>query len=166
MLGRDSVKSRMDSDDGISYTEFSYQILQAYDFYELNKAHNCALQIGGSDQWGNIASGVDFVRRKTGGQVYGVTIPLLTDKEGNKFGKSTGGGALWLDKQKTTPYQLYQYLLNTGDTEVEDLLLKLTFNENIPETMQLHSLTPDQRIAQKLLATTIVSMVHGKEALN
>lgn len=113
MLSRDSVKSRMVSVDadslneGISFTEFSYQILQAYDFYQLYERENCLCQIGGSDQWGNIVSGIDFIRRKTAKEAFGVTIPLLVNSKGEKFGKSTGGGSLWLDQTKTKPYELY-----------------------------------------------------------
>ena len=125
------------------------------------------MQIGGSDQWGNIASGTEFIRRKAGerGQVYGITIPLLVDKDGQKFGKSTGGGALWLDPAKTTPFQLYQYLLNTGDAEVEDLLWRLTYLENVDEILENHSAALEKRNAQKQLAKALVGMIHGDDAV-
>ena len=172
MLSRDSVKSRMqgtdaNSIDGISFTEFSYQVLQANDFYQLYQTEDCFCQVGGSDQWGNIVSGTDFIRRKTGKEAFGVTIPLLVNAAGEKFGKSTGGGCLWLDSSKTSPYQLYQYLLNVQDSEVEDLLLRLTFLQTalIAETMTKHYEAPQKRLGQTLLASTVIEMVHGSQAL-
>lgn len=175
MLSRDSVKSRIKSgksdceNSGISYTEFSYQILQANDFYMLNKKRSeggeeCAIQIGGSDQWGNIVAGIDYIRRKTGHEAFGLTIPLLTNASGEKFGKSTGGGCLWLDADKTSPYQLYQYIMNVPDSDLEALLFRLTFlsHDEIFSTLQDHVRQPESRLGQKLLASTIVKMVHGQ----
>ena len=121
MLDRDTVKRRLES-DGISYTEFSYMLLQANDFVHLHNEYDCVLQVGGGDQWGNIVSGVDLNRRVNGAKVHGLTVPLVTDAEGNKFGKSTGGGKLWLDPQLTTPYSWYQYFINAGDAVVIDYL--------------------------------------------
>lgn len=143
-------------------------MLQAHDFYKLYKEHDCLCQLGGSDQWGNIVSGTDYIRRRTGGkEAFGVTIPLLVNSKGQKFGKSTGGGSLWLDPRKTTPYDLYQYLLNVQDNEVEDLLYRLTF---LPEGQITEAVTealkaPERRLGQTLLAKTVVEMVHGEEAL-
>ena len=149
MLAKDSVKSRMataDSGEGISFTEFSYQVLQAHDFYRLFQDHNCRVQVGGSDQWGNITAGCDFIRRKTHKEAFGMTIPLLVDARGEKFGKSTGGGALWLDADRTSAYQLYQYLLNVQDSEVEDLLYRQTFKSEaaITEIMAEHMDSPEK----------------------
>jgi tyrosyl-tRNA synthetase len=171
MLARDSVKSRMQADEGISYTEFSYQILQAYDFYRLSLpssegGYNCALQIGGSDQWGNIVAGIDYIRRKTGKEAFGLTIPLLCNSRGEKFGKSTGGGCLWLDPAKTSPYELYQYIMNVADEDIEPLLLRCTFHseESIFRAMSEHRRSPEMRVGQKFLASSIIRMVHGKDA--
>ena len=146
MLAKDSVKTRLektyDGDEGISFTEFSYQIFQGHDFLQLFQKYGCQLQIGGSDQWGNISAGMEHVRRLTNGeaQVHGATIPLLTDSQGNKLGKSVAGQNLWLDKEKTTPYDFYQFLLNTADNDVGDLLTRLTFLEleEINEIMSKH----------------------------
>ncbi|WP_297008484.1 tyrosine--tRNA ligase, partial [uncultured Corynebacterium sp.] len=126
MLSRDTVKRRLES-DGISYTEFSYMLLQANDFVQLRRTHDCRLQIGGSDQWGNIVSGVDLNRRVDGEVVHGFTVPLVTDSEGRKFGKSTGGGKLWLDPEMTSPYSWYQYFLNAADADVIRYLRWFTF---------------------------------------
>ncbi len=126
MLAKDSVKLRMGSDAGISYTEFSYQLLQAYDFYHLRNALGCELQIGGSDQWGNITAGCDFVRRKLGVPVWGWTFPLITKADGSKFGK-TESGAVWLDPERTSPYRFYQFFVNTEDAKVSEYLRKFTF---------------------------------------
>lgn len=126
MLDRDTVKRRLES-DGMSYTEFSYMLLQANDFVHLRRNYGCRLQIGGSDQWGNIVSGVDLNRRLDAEKVHGLTVPLVTDAEGNKFGKSTGGGKLWLDAEQTSPYAWYQYFINAGDAVVVDYLKWFTF---------------------------------------
>ena len=126
MLDRETVKRRLES-DGISYTEFSYMLLQANDYLHLHREAGCDLQIGGGDQWGNIVSGVDLIRRVTGDRVHGMTVPLVTDAQGKKFGKSTGGGKLWLDPDKTSAYSWYQYFLNAGDSVVIDYLRRFTF---------------------------------------
>lgn len=166
MLAKDSVKSRMGSEAGISYTEFSYQLLQAYDFYHLFQAHGCQLQIGGSDQWGNITAGVDFVRRKAGGQVWGWTFPLITKADGSKFGK-TESGAVWLDPARTSPYRFYQFFVNTEDAKVGEYLRKFTFLERaeIEALEEAQAKAPGAREAQKRLAQEVTGLVHGAEAL-
>eukprot|EP00002_Diphylleia_rotans_P040696 TRINITY_DN971_c0_g1_i13.p1 TRINITY_DN971_c0_g1~~TRINITY_DN971_c0_g1_i13.p1 ORF type:complete len:325 (-),score=47.66 TRINITY_DN971_c0_g1_i13:928-1902(-) len=126
MLAKDAVKNRLTSENGISFTEFSYQLFQAYDFYHLFNKYNCQLQFGGSDQWGNIVAGCHYVQQVTGNSVYGFTIPLLTTSDGKKFGKSAGN-AIWLDSEKTSPYHLYQYFLQTNDQDVEKFLKLFTF---------------------------------------
>src|SRR5690606_20817787 len=125
MLAKDSVRSRMERESGISYTEFSYMLLQANDFDVLHQSHACDLQVAGSDQWGNITAGVDLVRRRRGEAVHGLTAPLIVRSDGTKFGKSEGEN-IWLDAARTSPYRLYQYFLNVGDEDVEPLLLRLT----------------------------------------
>ena len=122
LLGRDLVRRRLET-DGISYTEFSYVLLQSHDFLQLHRRYDCALQVGGSDQWGNIVSGVDLTRRVDGATVHGFTVPLVTASDGKKFGKSTGGGSLWLDPDLTSPYAWYQYFVNTADADVVRLSL-------------------------------------------
>ncbi|MCK9488245.1 MAG: tyrosine--tRNA ligase [Xanthomonadales bacterium] len=166
MLAKDSVRSRMDSDAGISYTEFSYQILQAYDFHYLRQALDCELQIGGSDQWGNITAGIDFVRRKSAHTVWGLTFPLITRADGSKFGK-TESGAVWLDPQRTSPYRFYQFFLNTEDERVVDYLKKFTFLERaqIEELAQAQQDNPGARAAQRALAEEVTRLVHGQAAL-
>lgn len=168
MLQRDSVKNRIESQEqGISYTEFSYMLLQAYDFLHLNQNHDVDVQIGASDQWGNIASGIDLIRRKTGHAAYGFTSPLLLNKStGKKFGKSEEG-AVWLDAAKTSPFQMYQFFLNVEDDAVEELLLKLTVlsADEIQSVMMQHAAEPSARAAQKALASAIVELVHGKKEL-
>jgi len=126
MIAKESVRSRMEGEHGISYTEFSYQLLQAHDFYHLRKTHDCELQIGGSDQWGNITAGTDLIRKKLGTPAWGWTFPLITKADGTKFGK-TAGGAVWLDPQKTSPYKFYQFFINTEDAKVCEYLRKFTF---------------------------------------
>ncbi|TNV78816.1 hypothetical protein FGO68_gene1674 [Halteria grandinella] len=172
MLSRDSVKQRIEStesQDGMSFTEFTYQIFQGYDFYKLRQLYNCQVQLGGSDQWGNIASGCELIRRQSGGSMegYGATIPLLVDSKGNKLGKSEGN-AIWMDPKKTSPYELYQYFLNIADADVEDCLLKITFKgeEDIKEVLKRHAERPEDRHGQKTLAKTVVEMAHGKSALD
>ena len=162
MLAKDHVKSRMDV--GITYAEFSYMLLQAMDFYYLFKEHNCELQVAGSDQWGNITSGIELIRRTLGVEVYGMTMPLVLDEQGNKIGKSEGN-AVWLDKEKTSPYYLYQYLLNTDDAIVIDHLKKLTMlsKEEIEELEKSNKEEPHLRLAHKALAREVVTDVHGKE---
>jgi len=166
MLAKDSVKSRMEGDAGISYTEFSYQLLQAYDFYHLRKAFNCELQIGGSDQWGNITAGTDLVRKKLGVPAWGWTFPLITKSDGTKFGK-TEGGAVWLDPQKTSPYKLYQFFINTEDAKVPEYLRKFTFlpRPAIEALEGTHAANPGAREAHKALAREVTRLVHGPEAL-
>ena len=165
MLDRDTVKRRLES-DGISYTEFSYMLLQANDFVHLHKEYDCVLQIGGGDQWGNIVSGVDLNRRVNGAKVHGLTVPLVTDAEGNKFGKSTGGGKLWLDPQLTSPYSWYQYFINAGDAVVIDYLRWFTFltQDEIAELARKVEDEPQKREAQRVLAREMTTLVHGEQA--
>ncbi|HHU44482.1 MAG TPA: tyrosine--tRNA ligase [Actinomycetales bacterium] len=165
MLDRDTVKRRLDG-DGISYTEFSYMLLQANDFVKLRRDHDCVLQIGGSDQWGNIVSGVDLNRRLDQAKVHGLTVPLVTDASGEKFGKSTGGGKLWLDPEQTSAYSWYQYFLNAGDTVVIDYLKWFTFltREEIAEYEVAVAERPFKREAQRRLAEEMTDLVHGPEA--
>ena len=165
MLDRDTVKRRLES-DGISYTEFSYMLLQANDFVHLHNEYDCVLQIGGGDQWGNIVSGVDLNRRVNGAKVHGLTVPLVTDAEGNKFGKSTGGGKLWLDPQLTTPYSWYQYFINAGDAVVIDYLRWFTFltQEEIADLERKVEEEPYKREAQRVLAREMTTLVHGAQA--
>lgn len=167
MLAKDSVKSRLNSESGISYTEFSYQILQAYDFSHLYKEHGVSLQMGGGDQWGNITAGIDLTRKLHQGHVYGVVTPLVTDSQGKKFGKSEGGNTIYLDGEMTSPYQMYQYLLNSDDESVIRYLKYYTFLsvDEINEFERLTKEEPHKRAAQKCLAKEIVTMVHGREGL-
>ena len=171
MLGKESVKGRLENrDQGISYTEFSYMILQAYDFYHLQKASGCNLQIGGSDQWGNITAGIDLIRRmhaasgeeESHARVYGLTWPLVTKSDGTKFGKSESGN-VWLDGVRTTPYQFYQYLLQTPDSDVIRYLKFFSFKtrEEIEKLEKLIETQPEKREAQRELARELTTMVHG-----
>jgi len=162
MLDKDIIRRRLDT--GITYTEFSYMIMQSLDFLYLFEHYNCELQVAGSDQWGNITAGVDLIKKKTGKTAYGFTMPLVTDKEGRKFGKSEGN-AIWLDKEKTSSYELYQYLINSDDTVIIDYLKKLTLlkKEEIEEIEKNHLLAPEQRLAQKTLAKEIITDLHGEE---
>ena len=164
MLAKDSVKSRLEGDGGISYTEFSYQLLQAYDFYHLRNAFQCELQIGGSDQWGNITAGTDFIRKKLGVPAWGWTFPLITKSDGTKFGK-TASGAVWLDAAKTSPYRLYQFFVNTEDAKVCEYLRKFTFlsREQIEPLEAAHAAQPGAREAHKALAREVTTIVHGAE---
>ena len=165
MLDRDTVKRRLES-DGISYTEFSYMLLQANDFVHLHNEYDCVLQIGGGDQWGNIVSGVDLNRRVNGAKVHGLTVPLVTDAEGKKVGKSTGGGKLWLDPQLTSPYSWYQYFINAGDAVVIDYLRWFTFltQEEIADLERKVEEEPYKREAQRVLAREMTTLVHGAQA--
>lgn len=168
MMAKESVKLRLaQADAGLSYTEFSYQILQSYDFYWLNKNHNCEIQIGGSDQWGNITAGADLVRRLSSNQVYGLTSPLLTKSDGKKMGK-TESGALWLDPDRTSPYHFYQYWINLDDADVGKTLGYFTdlAQAEIVEVMAEHEKTPEKRIAQRKLADEFTKLVHGAEGLD
>lgn len=164
MLAKESVKNRISSEVGISFTEFSYQILQAYDFRHLAKEHNVILQMGGGDQWGNITAGIDLARKMDGIQVYGLVIPLVTDSHGNKFGKSEGGTAIYLDPEMTSPYQMYQYLLNSDDASVVKYLKYFTFLSlaDISLLEQKTTTEPHLREAQKTLAMEVVKTVHGE----
>jgi tyrosyl-tRNA synthetase len=165
MLDRDTVKRRLES-DGISYTEFSYMLLQANDYVTLHNEYDCVLQIGGGDQWGNIVSGVDLNRRVNGAKVHALTVPLVTDAQGQKFGKSTGGGKLWLDPEKTSAYSWYQYFLNAGDSVVIDYMRWFTFlsQEEIAEYEVAVSERPFKREAQRRLAQEMTNLVHGEDA--
>ena len=165
MLDRDTVKRRLES-DGISYTEFSYMLLQANDYVTLHNEYDCVLQIGGGDQWGNIVSGVDLNRRVNGAKVHALTVPLVTDAQGQKFGKSTGGGKLWLDPEKTSAYSWYQYFLNAGDSVVIDYMRWFTFlsQEEIAEYEVAVSERPFKREAQRRLAQEMTNLVHGEGA--
>lgn len=167
MIKKDIVANRLTEDNSISYTEFSYSLLQGYDYYHLHKEYGCDLQIGGSDQWSNILAGVDFIRRKEGAQVYALTMPLVVDKAtGKKFGKSEGN-AIWLDADKTTPYAFYQFWLNTSDESVIDYLKLFTFLslDEIAELERTHSENPGARAAQKRLAEEVTGFVHGEEQM-
>lgn len=165
MLDRDTVRRRLEG-DGISYTEFSYMLLQANDFVELNRRYGCSLQIGGSDQWGNIIAGVRLVRQKAGATVHALTTPLVTDSEGKKFGKSTGGGSLWLDPEMTSPYAWYQYFINTADADVVPYLRWFTFlrADEIADLEQATAERPHERAAQRRLARELTNLVHGEQA--
>jgi tyrosyl-tRNA synthetase len=167
MLAKDSVKSRMEGDGGISYTEFSYQLLQAYDFYHLAKTFHCELQIGGSDQWGNLTAGTDLIRKKLGHETpaWGWTFPLITKSDGTKFGK-TASGAVWLDPKQTSPYRLYQFFVNTEDAKVCEYLRKFTFltREQIEPLEAAHATNPGAREAHRALAREVTTLVHGADA--
>jgi len=165
MIARESVRARLEErEQGISYTEFSYMLLQAYDYLRLFDLHGCRLQLGGSDQWGNIVSGVDLVRRVRGAEVHGLTTPLLTDEQGRKLGK-TETGTIWLDPARTSPYRLFQYLLNSPDDRVGVYLRALTLlpRERIEELDASTAVTPERRDAQRALARAAVAVVHGDE---
>jgi tyrosyl-tRNA synthetase len=165
MLDRDTIRRRLDG-EGISYTEFSYMLLQANDYVELHRRHGCALQIGGSDQWGNIIAGVRLVRQKLGATVHALTVPLVTATDGTKFGKSTGGGSLWLDPQLTSPYAWYQYFVNTADADVIRYLRWFTFlsADELAELEQSTTERPQQRAAQRRLARELTVLLHGETA--
>jgi tyrosyl-tRNA synthetase len=162
MLARDVVRNRLDS--GISYTEFSYQLLQANDYFQLHTSYGCTLQFGGSDQWGNITAGVDFVRRRGAGPVHAFTTPLVLKADGTKFGKSEGG-ATWLDPAMTSPYAFYQFWVNADDRDVADYLRYFSFrsHEEIEELEKATSERPQARLAQRALAEEITALVHGEE---
>ena len=165
MLQKDIVARRLDS--GITFTEFSYMILQALDFWYLNKEKNVTMQVAGQDQWGNITAGIDLVRRKEGKEVYGFTMPLLTKSDGTKFGK-TNGKAVWLDAKKTSPYEMYQFFINSEDSKVIDYLKFLTFlsREEIEELEKKNMEAPHLREAHKRLAKEVITFIHGEEAYN
>ena len=162
MLNKDIISRRLDT--GITYAEFSYTLLQGYDFLHLYKNKNCVLQAAGSDQWGNITTGIELIRKILGKEAYGFTMPLILDKQGKKFGKSEGN-ALWLDKEKTSPYKIYQYLINSDDTKVEEYLKVFTFlsKEEIESIMEEQNKALELRLAQKTLAFEVVKDLHGIE---
>ena len=167
MMQRDSVKARLEREgEGISYTEFSYMLLQAMDFYELAKQYDCTLQIGGNDQWGNIVSGVDLVRRKLAREVYAATFPLITQADGTKFGK-TAGNAIWLAPDRTSPYRFYQFWLNAADNDVINYLQVFSFLEleEIDALRQRVDAAPEQREAQQALAANVTALLHGDAAV-
>ncbi len=165
MLAKDSVKSRMEGDSGISFTEFSYQLLQAFDFLHLRQSFDCELQVGGSDQWGNIVAGTDLIRKKLGAPAWGWTFPLITKSDGTKFGK-TASGAVWLDPQKTSPYRFYQFFINTEDVMVSPYLRKFTLlpREQIEALEAGHAANPGARAAHAALAREVTTLVHGAAA--
>ena len=167
MIAKDSVKNRLGSEAGISFTEFSYQLLQANDFCHLRQALNCELQIGGTEQWGNITAGTDLIRKKTGLSAWGLTFPLITKADGTKFGK-TEGGAVWLDPEKTSPYRFYQFFVNTEDAKAGEYLRKFTFlsRAEIEALEAKHTANPGAREAHKALAAEITRTVHGQTALD
>lgn len=164
MMAKDSVKKRIEGDTGISYTEFAYQLMQGYDFYWLYTHKNCKLQMGGSDQWGNITTGTELVRRKAGGEAFAFTCPLITKADGGKFGK-TEKGNVWLDAGKTTPYQFYQFWLNASDSDAEKWIRIFTFLSQpaIEELLAKHKQDPGARELQKALAREVTVFVHGEE---
>lgn len=168
MMAKDSVKKRLtgEANDGMSFTEFTYQLVQGYDFLHLNKTKNCTLQMGGSDQWGNITTGTELIRRIAQGKAYALTCPLITKADGTKFGKSEGGN-IWLDAERTSPYKFYQYWLNTSDADAEKYIKIFTFlpKEEIEKLTAEHKETPHLRVLQKRLAEEITTMVHSKEEL-
>ncbi|KZT57734.1 tyrosine-tRNA ligase [Calocera cornea HHB12733] len=172
MIAKDSVKARLESESGISFTEFSYQLLQAYDFYVLHKEYHCNIQIGGSDQWGNITAGTNLIRHLTtdyvgfAAEAYGLTIPLLTTSSGEKFGKSAGN-AVWLKEEKTPVFDFYQFFVRVEDEDVEKYLRMLTFlsEEEITELMEWQKADPELRVAQKRLAEELTQLVHGEDGL-
>lgn len=167
MLTKDSVRNRLErTDSGLSYTEFSYMLLQAYDFVHLRRAHECEMQVGGSDQWGNITAGIDLARRLDGVQLYGMTCPLLTKSDGAKMGK-TETGTLWLSADKTSPYQFYQYWINLDDADVDKCLRFFTdlTRDEVLAVVEQHSVDPGKRVAQQRLAAELTRLVHGIEGL-
>ncbi|MEM7092500.1 MAG: tyrosine--tRNA ligase [Actinomycetota bacterium] len=166
MMAKDSVKSRLESEHGISFTEFSYMLLQAFDFWWLYENKGCTLQGGGSDQWGNITAGTDLIRKRSGGSAHALTWPLLLRSDGAKFGK-TADGALWLAADRTLPYELHQYFLRVPDDDVERMLLQLTLLpvDEIAAVMDEHRAAPEQRIAQRRLADQALTEIHGADAV-
>lgn len=169
MMAKDSVKKRLGTDAkvGMSFTEFTYQLLQGYDFLHLYKHYNCSLQMGGSDQWGNITTGTELVRRKAGGKAYAITCPLITKADGTKFGK-TEGGNIWLDKARTSPYKFYQYWLNASDADAENYIKIFTFlsKEEIESLITEHRAAPHLRLLQKRIAEEVTLLVHSQNDLD
>ena len=164
MLSKDSVKSRLET--GMSFTEFTYQLVQGYDFYYLNKNHNCIIQLGGSDQWGNIVTGTELIRRKSANEAYAVTTPLIKKADGTKFGK-TEGGSVWLDPEKTSAYEFYQFWLNSSDLDAVNYIRIFTLKskEEIEAIEKEHNEAPHLRVLQKAIADDITVRVHGEQAL-
>lgn len=167
MMSKDSVKKRIESKSGISFTEFTYQLLQGFDFYHLYHEYNCRFQLGGSDQWGNITTGTELIRKKSSGEAYGVTVPLITKADGKKFGKSEKGN-IWLDAEKTSPYEFYQFLMNTADEDAEKFIkiFSIKNREEIEEIIEKHKQEPHKRLLQNALAEELTIAVHGEEELN
>ncbi|KAI8330420.1 hypothetical protein BC941DRAFT_440442 [Chlamydoabsidia padenii] len=171
MLGKESVRSRLESTQGISFTEFSYQLLQAYDFYYLHKHHNCRIQLGGSDQWGNITAGIDMIGKRadqdSAPKAYGITVPLLLTSSGEKFGKSAGN-AVWLDKSMTSVFDFYQFFMKTADQDVGKYLAMFTLfsGDEIESILNQHKENPELRLAQATLASEVTELVHGLEAVH
>ena len=167
MMAKDSVKKRIsgENSEGMSFTEFTYQLFQGYDFYHLYKEKNCLLQMGGSDQWGNITTGTELVRRKARGKAYAITVPLVTKADGTKFGK-TEGGNVWLDAKRTSPYKFYQYWLNSSDADAEKYIKIFTFldKETIETLIAEHQEAPHMRILQKKIGEEVTTLTHGKDA--
>tara|TARA_R110001632_G_scaffold140060_1_gene255980 strand:- start:87193 stop:88485 length:1293 start_codon:yes stop_codon:yes gene_type:complete len=167
MMAKDSVKKRLGSEskEGMSFTEFTYQLFQGYDFYHLYKEMDCKLQMGGSDQWGNITTGTELIRRKAQGKAYAITVPLVTKADGTKFGK-TEGGNVWLDANRTSPYKFYQYWLNSSDEDAEKYIKIFTFldKETIEALIAEHKKAPNMRLLQKKLGEEVTVMTHGQEA--
>ncbi|MET2986421.1 tyrosine--tRNA ligase [Aureibaculum conchae] len=168
MMAKDSVKNRLNPEakEGMSFTEFTYQLIQGYDFLHLYKEKNCLLQMGGSDQWGNITTGTELIRRKVQGKAYAITCTLITKADGTKFGKSEGGN-VWLDAERTSPYKFYQYWLNTSDEDAEKYIKIFTFLDKttIESLIKKHKEQPDMRLLQKTIAKEVTTMVHSEEAL-
>ena len=168
MMAKDSVKNRINTEakEGMSFTEFTYQLIQGYDFLHLYSEKNCKLQMGGSDQWGNITTGTELVRRKVQGKAFAITCPLVTKADGTKFGKSEGGN-IWLDTERTSPYKFYQYWLNASDADAEKYIKIFTFldKSTVKKLIKEHQETPHLRLLQKTVANKVTEMVHSKEAL-
>ena len=164
-MAKDSVKKRLEGESGMSFTEFSYQLIQGYDYYWLYKNKNCRLQMGGSDQWGNIVTGTELIRRKIGGEAFAFTCPLIKKADGGKFGKSEKGN-IWLDAEKTTPYQFYQFWLNASDEDAASWIRIFTFigKQEVEELEKAHHADPSQRLLQKRLAKEVTLFVHGTDA--
>jgi len=169
MMAKDSVKNRISSEskEGMSFTEFTYQLVQGYDFLHLYRANNSTIQMGGSDQWGNITTGTELIRRVAGGKGYAITCPLITKSDGSKFGKSEGGN-VWLDAKRTSPYKFYQYWLNTSDVDAEKYIKIFTFldQETINTVIAKHKEAPHERLLQKTLGEQVTVMTHGQEAFD
>ncbi|OLY92157.1 tyrosyl-tRNA synthetase [Cnuella takakiae] len=167
MMSKESVRKRIEGDAGISFTEFTYQLIQGYDFFHLYQQHNIKLQMGGSDQWGNITTGTELIRRKVGGEAFAFTCPLITKADGGKFGKSEAGN-VWLDAEKTTPYQFYQFWLNATDADAEKWIRIFTFLDRatIDSLVAEHQQDPGKRLLQKTLAKEVTSFIHGEAEYN